>query len=115
MNDELKVALADFIKRLIDVANSGVDRLPAVLNNIVGAAILSATVWWWVGLASLLLGLLFIVFSPFIGAVEGIGLGFAGFLLFIPGAFTVGIQQYNYLYATRFPRLVILDYLSRLL
>lgn len=111
MTEDLKVALADFIKRLIDLVNSGTDQLPNILKEVVGAALLSATIWWWVGVILICLGIVFMITALISDSSDNGGPFFFGGVLFLLGIPITAINWYNYLYATRFPNLVILDYL----
>lgn len=113
MPEELKVALVSFVQRLIDLVNSGADQLPAITKDIIGAALLNATVWWWFGVAIIVIGVIVIlldcyVFEDGFASIVGVLMGILG------GAF-IAYNQYAYMYTTRFPRLVILDYLKGLL
>ena len=114
MPEELKKALVDFVMNMIALVQNGVDQqLPLVLQDIVGAAILSATVWWWAGIGMLLIGIL-LIWQEVYWEAEGF-LGIPGVLSILVGIVVIPINWYSYIYATRFPRLVILDYLRGLL
>jgi membrane-bound ClpP family serine protease len=113
MTPEITDALQEFVRRMIDLANSGADQLPAVLQDIVGAAILQATVGWWAGVALAVLGVLMIVYEFTMGE-EGIA-GFFGLTIVIIAGLLVTGSWYDFYYATNFPRLVVLDYLKGLL
>lgn len=113
MNSELEQALVGFVNQVTTLLEAGSAQLPAVLHDIVGAALLSATVWWWVGIGVVCLGVLFVVLD-FLVDMDG-GACALGLVLILIGGIATAANWYNYIYATRFPRLVILDYIRELL
>jgi hypothetical protein len=118
MNPELQKQLALFVQKMIDLVNAGTAQLPAVLQDIVGAAIMSANFLWWIGLVILVVGIALFIIGLYVAdgyCSDGVGFFMCGLVGTLGGGILVAMNWYLYLYATRFPRLVILDYLKGLL
>lgn len=117
VNNELQTALTAFVNQATTLLNSGTAQLPAVLNDIVAFKLFDA--WFSVYLGAVLIGAAVVLGAISILADDWaewpIGTGILSVIVGLFGfIFTTG-GIYQVYYVTHFPRLVILDYLKRLL